>query len=260
VLNGGGAAWMFWMLAGKLPDGSNYPDYDGFTVYNPSSTATVFSSAAQAIEAGNNQPPDTAAPSAPTGLAASSVGSFGLTLSWAASTDDRGVTGYDVYQRGGATDTRLGGGTGLSFAVTGLSAATAYTFVVRAHDFAGNASAASTPLTVTTAAPPALGCKVGYVKGSEWAGGFTANVTITNVGTTTISGWTLTWAYAGDQKVTSFWNAALTQSGPNVTAANLSYNGTINPGGNTAFGFQGAFSGTNAAPTAFTLNGSSCTT
>jgi chitodextrinase len=259
VLNGGGAAWMFWMIAGKLPDGSNYPDYDGFTVYNPSSTATMFSSAAQAIEAGNNQPPDTSPPTAPGGLAASNVGSFGLTLSWAASTDDRGVTGYDVYQRSGTTDTRLGGGTGLSFQVTGLSAATSYTFVVRAHDFAGNASAASAPLAVTTAPPPALGCKVGYVK-NEWQGGFTANVTITNVGTTTISGWTLTWAFAGDQHITSFWNAAVTQTGANVSAANMSYNGTINPGGNTAFGFQATWSGTNAAPTAFTLNGSSCTT
>jgi chitinase/chitodextrinase len=95
--------------------------------------------------------PDTTPPTVPTGLAASAVTGSSLTLSWTASTDagGSGVVGYDVY-RGGAL---LASPTGTSQAVTGLSASTAYSFTVRARDAAGNASAQSAPLSVTTGAP-----------------------------------------------------------------------------------------------------------
>ena len=55
-------------------------------------------------------------------------------------------------------------------------------------------------------------------------------------------------------------HGAYTQSGGNVTITNLSYNGSIAPGATlgNAPGFNGAWSGTNARPTAFTLNGSTC--
>jgi chitodextrinase len=91
---------------------------------------------------------DTQAPTVPTGLAASNVTSSSFTLSWAASTDNVGVTGYDVY-RG---TTLVGSPTTTSFSVTGLSASTAYSMTVRAKDAAGNVSAASSALTVTTSA------------------------------------------------------------------------------------------------------------
>ncbi|HEX8530241.1 MAG TPA: discoidin domain-containing protein, partial [Cytophagales bacterium] len=90
---------------------------------------------------------DAQAPTVPTSLAASNVTSTSFTLNWTASTDNVGVTGYDVY-RG---TTFAGSSTTTSFNVTGLSAATAYSMTVRAKDAAGNASAASTALTVTTA-------------------------------------------------------------------------------------------------------------
>jgi len=103
-----------------------------------------------AASAGHNvttaSPPDTTAPSAPTNLTASSVAQTTLTLSWTASTDNVGVTGYDVYQ--GAIN--LGTVTGTSSNITGLSAGTAYTFTVQARDAAGNISAASNAVNVTT--------------------------------------------------------------------------------------------------------------
>ena len=93
---------------------------------------------------GGNQ--DTQAPTAPTNLTASAVTETTLTLTWNASTDNVGVTGYDVYRNGvliTSTSTT-------SSAITGLTASTSYTFVVTAKDAANNTSANSNTVNVTT--------------------------------------------------------------------------------------------------------------
>ncbi|NVO09815.1 MAG: DUF333 domain-containing protein [Bacteroidales bacterium] len=90
--------------------------------------------------------PDTQAPTAPTNLASSNITSSGCSLSWTASTDNVAVTGYDVYKNGSF----LANTTTTSYNVTGLTAATAYSFYVKAKDAAGNASAASNTVNVTT--------------------------------------------------------------------------------------------------------------
>ena len=90
--------------------------------------------------------PDVTAPSTPGGVTAVAGGDPEIVVSWTASTDDLGVSGYDVY-RG---TTRVGQTTGTTFTDTGLTAATAYQYTVRARDVAGNVSAASTAVTVTT--------------------------------------------------------------------------------------------------------------
>lgn len=96
---------------------------------------------------------DTQAPTAPTGLTSPSKTSTTVNLSWTASTDNVGVTGYDVY-RGGTT--LVGSTTGAtSLTATGLTANTAYSFTVKAKDAAGNVSAASNALSVTTSAATA---------------------------------------------------------------------------------------------------------
>ena len=92
---------------------------------------------------------DTQAPSVPTGLAASNVTQTTVDLNWNSSTDNVGVTGYDIYQ--GATN--LGTVTGTSDTITGLTASTSYSFSVRARDAAGNVSGASNSVNVTTSAP-----------------------------------------------------------------------------------------------------------
>jgi chitodextrinase len=91
-------------------------------------------------------PPDTQAPTVPTGLASSSVGTNSFTLSWSASSDDVGVTAYEVMR--GATS--LGTTAGTSLNVTGLTPNTGYAMTVRARDAAANWSAWSSALTVTT--------------------------------------------------------------------------------------------------------------
>ncbi|WP_214105715.1 glycoside hydrolase family 9 protein [Acrocarpospora catenulata] len=109
-------------------------------------------------------------------------------------------------------------------------------------------------------APASGACQVDYVKHGDWAGGFNSQITITNTGSTPIDGWTLRWAWTGDQKVSQQnWVADISQSGASVTAKNLSYNSKIMPGQTTTFGFIGETAGgANPNPGLFTLNGKAC--
>src|SRR5207253_1791435 len=90
---------------------------------------------------------DTTAPTTPTGLTAAAAGSTGANLSWSASTDNVGVTGYIVRRNGVQVATPAT----TSFADTGLSAATTYSYTVAARDAAGNISANSTSVSITLA-------------------------------------------------------------------------------------------------------------
>lgn len=116
------------------------------------------------------------------------------------------------------------------------------------------AAVAAIPPDVGVAAIP---CTVDYKVQNQWDSGFTAAVTVTN-NSAAKSSWAVKWSYAGNQKVTSGWNAKLSQSGTAVTAANESYNGTLGTGSSVSFGFNGTYSGTNALPTTFTLDGVTC--
>ena len=130
--------------------------------------------------------PDTQAPTAPSNLTASNVAQTTLSLSWTASTDNVGVTGYDVYQG----STKITSTTSTSANITGLTAATAYTFSVKALDAAGNVSASSNVLSVTTATP------------DTQAPTAPGNLTASNVAQTTLS---LSWTASTDNVgVTSY--------------------------------------------------------
>ena len=110
--------------------------------------------------------------------------------------------------------------------------------------------------TLVPAAGAAAGCLVDYGV-NQWTGGFTAAVRVT-AGDTAVNGWTVTWTYGGDQRITNGWNATVTQSGTAVTARNAAWNGSLPAGGSTEFGVQGTYSTSDAAPTGFTLNGAPC--
>ncbi len=123
------------------------------------------------------------------------------------------------------------------------------------------ATATPTPGTTPTPTPTSTSgatCRVSYVV-NQWPGGFSANITITNTGTTTINGWTLKFTFPGNQQVTQGWNGVFSQSGNQVTITNASYNATIAPNSSVNPGFNGSWSGSNPNPTAFTLNGTACT-
>src|SRR5438552_2108896 len=93
---------------------------------------------------------DTTAPSVPTGLTAAAVSSSQINLSWTASTDNVGVSGYRVF-RGG---TQIATTSTTSYANTGLSPSTTYSYTVAAYDAAVNLSAQSSSASATTQAPP----------------------------------------------------------------------------------------------------------
>jgi chitodextrinase len=95
-------------------------------------------------------PANVQAPSAPAGLAASNLTATAFTLSWNPSTGSLGIAGYDVYNNG----VLVGSTTTTSMGISGLTPATAYSMTVQARDTAGNLSAVSAALTVTTLPTP----------------------------------------------------------------------------------------------------------
>jgi chitin-binding protein len=97
------------------------------------------------------------------------------------------------------------------------------------------------------------GCAAAYSVSSTWPGGFQAGVTITNKGSTPISGWTVTWTFASGETITQLWNGTATVSGAAVSVTNVSYNGALAGGGSTSIGFLG-----NGVPGS-TVTGLTCT-
>lgn len=93
---------------------------------------------------------DVTAPTAPTGLGATATSQSQIALSWTASTDNVGVTGYRIYRNGALQATTAG----TSYQDTGLTAGTTYNYTVRAYDAAGNQSVDSLPASATTLTPP----------------------------------------------------------------------------------------------------------
>ncbi|MEU4780770.1 cellulose-binding domain-containing protein [Micromonospora sp. NPDC023633] len=74
---------------------------------------------------------------------------------------------------------------------------------------------------------------------NAWGNGFTADVQVTNTESSAVNGWTLTYNLPAGQQVTSAWNATVSQSGSTVTARNISWNGSLAPGGTASFGLSG---------------------
>ncbi|MEU6141308.1 endo-1,4-beta-xylanase [Streptomyces sp. NPDC047081] len=93
------------------------------------------------------------------------------------------------------------------------------------------------------------GCSATYSVTSQWATGFTGQVTIACSGTAALSSWRAGWTFGAGQQITQAWNATCTQSGSAVSCANASYNGTVPSGGSVTFGFNGSWSGSNPVPT-----------
>jgi outer membrane protein assembly factor BamB len=122
---------------------------------------------------------------------------------------------------------------------------------------AAGAVVAGTTVALSAHAATA-GCSVTYTVASQWSGGFTANVSMTNLGDP-INGWTLTWSFTAGQQITQAWNTTAAQSGAQVTARDLSYNAAIATNASTSFGFNGSWTASNPAPPTFTLNGAVCT-
>ena len=139
-------------------------------------TATSYSFFVRAFDSsGNNSAnsntvgittPDIIAPSAPANLVSSNLASTSLTVSWTVATDNVAVTGYDIYQNGLKINTSIV--TASTYNVSGLTAATTYSFYVRAVDAAGNQSVNSNSINVTTAVASASCSGTGTINFQRW--------------------------------------------------------------------------------------------
>mgnify|MGYP001271408551 CR=1 FL=1 len=121
------------------------------------------------------------------------------------------------------------------------------------------ASPTPTPTISPTPTPTfSTGCSVSYAIQNDWDNGATVNITITNNGTEAIDGWELKFNFPGNQQITNLWCAKYTQTGSAVTITNEAWNSSIPPNAVVNFGFNINYSGTNAEPDVFTLNGVAC--
>ena len=212
----------------------------------------------------------TTVPSAPSGLAGTAASSSSINLSWTADTAPANCTisSYNVFRSttNGFTPSSsnqiASGVTATSYSSTGLSASTTYYYKIEAVDAAGT-SAASAQASATTPASGGgggSGCTVDYTISPQNNTAFGAAISIKN-GSTAITSWTLTWAFANGQTVSQLWNGIETQSGASVTVKNEPYNGSIAANATlSGIGFNGTWNGTtNSVPTAISLNGTACT-
>ncbi|MFC6080232.1 cellulose binding domain-containing protein [Sphaerisporangium aureirubrum] len=202
-------------------------------------------------------PQDTQPPTTP-GTPVVTITCDSATLNWAASTDNVRVTGYEIWRAlgtSGGTFVLVGTSTTTSFTQTGAGT---FRYQIRARDAAGNTSPFTPPVTVLptgcptfspTPTPTAGGCTAVYSLTGSWGGGFQGQVTVTNSGTTAMTGWTVTLTFPDGQRITQTWGARTDSTASPYAFRNESYNGALAPGASTTFGFLANWSGTNTAPT-----------
>src|SRR5215469_3113766 len=118
----------------------------------------------------------------------------------------------------------------------------------------GSAGLAAVAAVPVNAAP---GCQVTYTVNSYWGTGFSIAITITT-NAPAITSWTLGYSYSGNQQLAQGWSGNWSQSGKAITVTNAPWNGTLATAATTQIGANFSYTGTNTAPTAFTLNGTPC--
>ncbi|MCT7357278.1 cellulose-binding domain-containing protein, partial [Streptomyces sp. 15-116A] len=118
----------------------------------------------------------------------------------------------------------------------------------------GTSSATAAPGTTPGGGPAT--CLVDYDLVHQWPDGFESTVTVTSQ--EAVDSWRVTFSFRDGQRIRQMWDAEASQKGALVTATAPDYNASLRAGEEATFGFIGAWSGTNAPPTGFTLNGHPC--
>lgn len=209
-------------------------------------------------------PGDTQPPTVPGRPVATELTGTSVTLTWSPSRDNVYVGRYEVLSITPSGNKVVGNvpqhpPIGLTTRIGNLTPGETYTFAVRAYDDAGNVSALSEPLTLTTPGQSTPGCAVRYRVLGQWPGGYQVEVGITNGGPAPINGWTLAWTLRPDQRVSAIWGAELVNVVDSmITVRNAGYTAQIPVGSSVTFGMTGTGSSGTPAPTDFRLNGASC--
>ena len=164
---------------------------------------------------------DTTPPSAPTGLTFAARSTTSLLITWAAATDNVGVTGY-LFERG---TTQLGVTPTPDWLDTSLTPDTAYTYRVRAQDAAGNLSAYSAVLTARTPANPPPPPTTGPCQSNPGLCGFpdAATTGVTSPATTVLTG-NQVFRTAGQRIADTTISGCTEVRAPNVTFVNVLFN------------------------------------
>jgi Cellulose binding domain len=115
-----------------------------------------------------------------------------------------------------------------------------------------------TTLPVTTT-PSGVTCRVTATTAWQSTGGFGSDLVVTNTSSTPISGWTLTFSFAGNQRIDLLWGGLLTQTAQSVAITDVGWNRSIAPGQSASLGYRALFSGTNSPVARYALNGQTCT-
>jgi hypothetical protein len=273
------------MLINKDPANSYQVSlhYAGFTpsaaapvVYTYGDEATSITSAAQGTSGSQVLPPYSietivlqpqagteSSLTAPGTPSVSHVTATQATVTWSPSGGGQ-VDKYDIYRQFGTDSELLGTSTSGSFTVNNLNPGTAYTLNVVAVDQKGYQSLPSAPVRFVTGTPASSTCAVTYDVTNGWGSGFVANVAVTDTGPNAINGWTLAFSFpSGTESVSSSnWNANWSETGTNVVATNVSWDGYLAPnsGNSVSIGFVANQNGAYPSPASFTLNGTVCTT
>lgn len=169
--------------------------------------------------------PDNVAPSVPTNITAASITQTSATINWTASTDNTGVTGYDVSVNGGAAVSV----TTNSYNMTSLTAGTTYNVTVRSKDAAGNISSYSQPTTFSTQSVPVVSnsCTISApTEGSSQNGSFTLTVNHTQASSNDLYKISVTGYPQGTGNISTFVSAY----DPAPSATSSSFNITLPAG------------------------------
>ena len=113
-------------------------------------------------------------------------------------------------------------------------------------------------MTLHDAADSAAPLTASYQAGSGWGTGYSGQYTITNPGTSVVTGWTLAFTLPAGTEISSLWNGSYTDHGSQVTVTNDGWDATVQPGTTATVGFVTKSAGTAGQPTNCTINGASC--
>jgi mannan endo-1,4-beta-mannosidase len=240
-----GIGWLAWSYSGNSD-----PILDQATAFDPARLTTwgqrVFNgtngvrATARCATVFTGCGPGGNPPAAPAGLMVTGTTSNSASLSWTASS---GATQYQIQRANGACSTsssfsQVGTSTGTTFTNTGLTATTSYCYRVTASNTNGT-SGPSNAVTAATGGGGGGGCSASPVVQSQWSDGYVVQpATVTNTGTSAITGWRVTFVLPAGHTITGSWNATLSGTTGTVTATNVGYNGNLAPNANTSFGFQ----------------------
>jgi hypothetical protein len=113
-------------------------------------------------------------------------------------------------------------------------------------------------VTLHDAADSAAPLQASYQAGTSWGTGYSGQYTITNAGTSAVTGWTLAFTLPQGTALTSLWDGSYTDNGGQVTVTSDSWDATVSPGGTVTVGFETESSGPAGQPSGCTINGAAC--